>query len=216
MNKPFYKKIAFELSLRNIYLIGAIITVIYFLFNPIPKYEKDFINEKYHYKIVKQPGFYLAEGQPLEKIVLERSIKRRKYFLRCEDIYYGVEVRPWSKELIPKSDDDLQDYSDIFINNNKDTIIEVRDTKLVSIKPNHKGIATALIINDPDVSKPEYYYDTRIWAYGNMYIIYLRANIETTNTKEHRAERDKDYGHTYKQIIDSLYIDENIKSSRAQ
>jgi hypothetical protein len=162
---------------------------------------------------VKHPAFYFAEGQPLEKIVLARSIKKRTYYLHCNDIYYGVRVHSWSKEEepLPESDADKLSYSNTLIGNNKELIIEVRSKKIVDIKPNHKGIETSLIINDPDTGKPTYYYDTRIWAYGNLYVIYLNACIETTNTKEHRAERDKDYSYTYKQIIDSLQIDENMK-----
>lgn len=81
MNIQFYKNLTVLGWLRIIGLVLVVIAAIYFWFNPIPEYEKDFINEKYHYKIVKQPGFHLAEGQPLEKIVLERSIKRRRYYL---------------------------------------------------------------------------------------------------------------------------------------
>lgn len=215
MNRQFYKELTFWGWLRIIYAVAAIGTVIYFWFNPIPKYEKNFINEKYHYKIVKQPGFFLAEGQPLEKIVFERSIKRRRYYIHCKDIYYGVEVYPWSlypDVKQPEDSGELLKFGDTFIEHNRESIIEVRETKVVDIKPNHKGIEASLIINDPDTGKPTYYYDTRIWAYGNMYVVYLNACIETTNTKEHRAERDKDYGHTYKQILDSVQIDENIKS----
>ena len=215
MNRQFYKELTFWGWLRIIYAVAAIGMVIYFWLNPIPKYERDFINEKYHYKLVKQPGFYLEEDQPLDKIVLERSIKKRRYFLHCKDIFYGVTVYPWDlfpEIKQPENDNELLEYGNAFVEHNSEEIVEVRERKIVDIKPNHKGIMLSLIINDPDTDKPTYYYDTRIWAYGNMYIVYLNACIETTNTKEHRAERDKDYGLTYKKIIDSLEIDKNIKS----
>ena len=215
MNRQFYKELTFWGWLRIIYAVAAIGMVIYFWLNPIPKYEKDFINEKYHYKVVKQPGFYLFENQPLEKIVLERRIKRRMYFERCKDIYYGVEVHSineFDDFVIPYGDMELFKYKDEFIDCNKDLIKEVRESKIVDIKPNHKGIYMSFVINDQDTNKPTYYYDTRVWAYGNMYVIHLHAGIETTNTKENRAERDKDYVYTYGKILDSVQIDENIKS----
>ena len=216
MNRQFYKELTILGWLRILGLVLVAMTVIYFWFNPIPKYERDFINEKYHYKIVKQPGFYLEEGQPLDKIVLERSIKKRRYFLHCKDIFYGVTVYPW--ELFPEikqpeNDNELLEYGNTFVEHNSEEIVEVRERKIVDIKPNQKGIMLSLIINDLDTGKTSYYYDTRIWAYGNMYSVYLYACIETTNTKEHRAEGDKDYCRTYKKIIDSLEIDKNIKSS---
>ncbi len=213
MNRQFCKNLTFLGWLRIIYLIVAIVAVICFWFNPIPKYEKDFINDKYHYKIVKQPGFYLTEGQGLEHIVLERSIKRRRYYVHCKDIYYGVEVHSASEYLgytIPDSEKELLDFRDAFLEHNREIISEVMETKIVDIKPNHKGISIALLINDPETGKPTYYYDTRVWAYGNMYVVHLNACIETTNTKEHRAEKDKDYSCTYKEIIESLQIDKNI------
>ena len=218
MMKKLFSKLSF---LNCLYFLGFITWIVGGLFilgqslGFIPKYEKDFINEKYHYKIVKQPGFHLSEGQPMEDIVLNRVLtRRRRSYLWCKDIYYGVEIHSWCKdeEPLPESDDEKIYYSNALIDNCKELIVEVRGKKIVDIKPNHKGIETSLIIKNPDTGKPTYYYDTRIWAYGNMYVIHLNACIETTNTKEYRAERDKDYSYTYKQIIDSLQIDENIKA----
>lgn len=66
----------------------------------------------------------------------------------------------------------------------------------------------SLIFRDNDTRKTYYYYDTRVWANGNMYSIGLVADIETIAMKERRAEDDGDYENTYIQILNSLQIEQ--------
>lgn len=213
MTSQFYKKLTFMHWMRIILLLVTVSAVIYYFMTLPHKSERRYINDKYHYKVEEMPGFDLAENQPLETVVFDRVILKKRIIQYCDDIFYGVDVKVIDEHkdfYVPNSEEDFYEFRDVFKQYNVDCIVEDRGYEIVDVKPNHKGIFMAYVLRNKDTGLLDYYYDTRVWAYGNMYSIFLRADIETA-TKEKRADRDKDYSYTYKKIIDSIHIEENIK-----
>ena len=212
MTSQFYKKLTFMHWMRIILLLVTVSAVIYYFMTLPHKSDRRYINDKYHYKVAEMPGFDLAENQPLETVVFDRVILKKRRIQYCDDIFYGVDVKVIDEHkdfYVPNSEEDFYEFRDVFKQYNVDYIVEDRGYEIVDVKPNHKGIFMAYVLRNQDTGLLDYYYDTRVWAYGNMYSIFLRADIETA-TKEKRADRDKDYSYTYKKIIDSIHIEENI------
>ena len=213
MISQFYKKLTFTQLTRIIFLLVTVSAVIHYFMTLPHKSDRCYINGTYHYKVAEMPGFDLVENQPLETVVFDRVIRKKRIVQYCDNIFYGVDVKVIDEHkdyYVPNSEEDFYEFRDAFKQYNADSIMEDRGYEIVDVKPNHKGIFMAYVLRNQETGLLDYYYDTRVWAYGNMYSIFLRADIETA-TSEKRADRDKDYSYTYKKIIDSIHIEENIR-----
>ena len=93
MISQFYKKLTFTQLTRIIFLLVTVSAVIHYFMTLPHKSDRCYINGTYHYKVAEMPGFDLVENQPLETVVFDRVIRKKRIVQYCDNIFYGVDVK---------------------------------------------------------------------------------------------------------------------------
>ena len=128
---------AFEKFCIVFYLSFMLLIVYNYIF-PEPKIKDYYLNEKYQYKIGKHTDFFMVRNSEEENMIFKRVIRRKPRSIYFDNIYYGVKVDTKDKVNLPSiSDESLWEYKDGFVEKHREKIIEIREIKIINIKPNH-------------------------------------------------------------------------------